>query len=244
MTRFKPKVYLKDYSRDPFYNAVNTRFLATSRLISFLLVTSGFAIFTTQVAVPLVFFETGNTSNEKINSTVLGVTTGFSNFSYAELNKSNVLGASSSVENQIPKTFTISIPKLKIKDAVVETNSTNLNPEKVLGHYNGSSLPGHEGNAFIYGHSVLPFFYNPKNYKTIFSTLDKLETNDEIEINFDGITYKYKIESKEILSPDKVNPIGTFKPAYLKEKTLELMTCWPAGAKTKRLLVKAVLSTN
>ena len=223
-----------------------------------MLIGLGVVLLATQVFMPLVFFKSSPAGAESVlagpmNSTVLGTASGFKDFSFDELGSEDertggkVLGdaaaptaTSKEDRKEIPEFFTISVPKLKIENAVVETNAKNLSPDESLGHYKGSGLPGEPGNAFIYGHSVLPFFYNPKNYKTIFSTLGNLETGDEIIIEYDGERIVYVVETKEVLAPEKIDPLAEFKPKYLNEPTLELMTCWPAGTKSKRLLVRAV----
>jgi sortase A len=87
----------------------------------------------------------------------------------------------------------------------------------------------------------LPSFYNPKNYKTIFSTLGSLNIGDEFEIEYNNQTYKYRVEEKKTLKPDEVDPLAEFKPKYLNESTVTLMTCSPPGTKFKRLLVNAVM---
>ncbi len=89
---------------------------------------------------------------------------------------------------------------------------------------------------------MLPFFYNPKNYKTIFSTLDQLKVGDTIEINANNKKLVYVVESKNILEPEKVDPLAKIKPDYLNESTITLMTCTPPGTREKRLLVNAVLT--
>ena len=233
------KVYIKDNSRDPIFKEANIRFYFKSKILSGLLMAVGFLILSTQVVLPLVFFKTQDEISTPFRDSVLGVATGFSDFKYNELENKN--DATESTKEQAPKYFTLSIPRLRVDQAVVETNSTNLNPDSSLGHYNGSALPGNSGNSFIYGHSVLPWFFNPKNYRTVFSTLGDLQTGDEIQINYNGKKLVYKVESKEVVAPNYVNPLGEFKPAYLKESTVTLMTCWPAGTKAKRLMVKAVL---
>ncbi len=235
----RKKVYIKDNSRDPIFKETNIRFYFKSRILSGLLMAVGFLILTTQVVLPLVFFKTQDKISTPFRDSVLGVATGFSDFKYNELAKEEE--SADTQKEQAPKYFTLSIPRLHIDQAIVETSSSNLNPDAYLGHYNGSALPGNSGNAFIYGHSVLPWFFNPKNYRTIFSTLGDLQTGDEIQINFNGKKLTYKVESKEVVAPNYVNPLGEFKPAYLKESTITLMTCWPAGTKAKRLMVKAVL---
>ncbi len=232
------KIYIKDESFDPIYRSLNKEFYLRSRLFPGILLALGFIILFTQVVYPLVYFKTHDDVSTPVASSVLGVAAGFSEFKFSEL--SNV--SSAEVETKkTPKHFKITIPKLGIKDAVAETDSLSLSPDLALGHYRGSGLPGEVGNAFIYGHSVLPWFYNPKNYKTIFSTIDTLETGDIINVEYNGKILTYKVESKEILPTDKVNPLAEYKPKYLNESTITLMTCWPAGTKAKRLLVRAVM---
>lgn len=233
------KVYIKDQSFDPIYKTVNPFFYFQSKVLSGSLVALGFLILATQVALPLLFFKTQDSISKPVRGTVLGIAAGFNDFEYSELKSTEKPTVVDTVN--VPEFFTLTIPKLVISEALVETNSTNLSPETSLGHYKGSSLPGQVGNSFIYGHSVLPWFFNPKNYKTIFSTLDNLKIGDEFFINYNNKELKYKVESKETLHPDKVNPIGDLKPKFTNESTVTLMTCYPAGTRAKRLLVNAVL---
>lgn len=262
---FEPTRYIKDESWDPIYRPVNKRFLAKSRIYPAVLVSLGLFVLITQVVIPLVSFETLDDVSKPVANTLLGKVSGYSDFNFTELKGSTpyiaydeknahkgdvisplsktptqVLGASDTKVN-IPKTFYLSIPKLKIKNAVVETNSPSLNPDKSLGHYAGTSLPGDVGNAFIYGHSVLPWFFNPRNYKTIFSTLDTLKVGDEIAVTYNNKTYEYKVERMLTKSPEEVDPLAEFKPRYLNESTITLMTCVPPGTRLKRLLVQAVM---
>jgi LPXTG-site transpeptidase (sortase) family protein len=216
------KVYVKDQSFDPIYKTINPYFYFQSKILSGSLMALGFLILGTQVVLPLVFFKTQDSVAEPIRASVLGLATGYNNFEFSEL-KSTEEGTVIKSENNIPKYFHISVPRLNIVDAIVETDSVNLSPETSLGHYKGSALPGQVGNAFIYGHSVLPWFYNPKNYRTIFSTLDNLQNGDEFTVNFNNKNLKYKVETKLILDPEKVNPLAEYKPKYLNESTVTLM---------------------
>ena len=234
------KIYIKDQSFDPIYKTVNPYFFFRSKILSGSLMALGFLILGTQVVLPLVFFKTQDQISKPIRSSVLGLATGFDDFEFSELKESDE-PVKNKTENNIPKFFYLTVPKLGIKDAIVETNSVNLSPESSLGHYKGSALPGQIGNAFVYGHSVLPWFFNPNNYKTIFSTLENLQNGDEFELTYNNKTLRYKVEGKLILDPDKVNPLAEFKPKYLNESTITLMTCHPAGTRAKRLLVNAVL---
>ena len=243
METFAPRKYVKDESFDPIYSPVNKKFLTRARIIPAVIVASGIIILTTQVIVPLVFFKTADEITKPVANTMLGTATGFSDFEYTELQNSGIAPNSESDAN-VPSYFYLTIPKLRIKDAIVETNSTNLAPDTSLGHYKGSGLPGQVGNAFIYGHSVLPWFYNPRNYKTIFSTLNTLKPGDEIFIKYNNKEYKYVVETKETKKPQEVNPIADYKPKYLNESTITLMTCDPPGTKIKRLMVNAILVKN
>src|SRR4030042_997630 len=87
--------------------------------------------------------------------------------------------------------YTLSIPKLKIEKAVVHIGGEDLMDSLI--QYPGTALPGQYGNTVVFGHSVLPQFFNPKNYKTIFSTLPTLKKGEEILIDFDGIKYRYLV---------------------------------------------------
>ncbi len=89
--------------------------------------------------------------------------------------------------------YAISIPKLEIENALVIIGGEDLT--KSLIHFTGTNMPGKNGSAVVFGHSILPQFYNPEDYVSIFSTLPRLEIGDEIQVEYDGISYKYKVES-------------------------------------------------
>ncbi|HOM77650.1 sortase [Patescibacteria group bacterium] len=241
------KVYIKDESEDPIYSAKNKDFLIKSRVLPTILILGGITLLSTQVAYPLIFFKSKEYT-KPVETSVLGYVSGFREFEFEELPKNedsqNIeLSNKDSGEGQTrhPEFFKITIPKLKIEEALVEVNAKTLNPDEALGHYTGSALPGEAGTSFIYGHSVLPWFYNPKNYKTIFSTLDQLETGDLVYIEINGKKLTYAIEGKEILKPNEVDPLREIKPRFLNESTITLMTCSPPGTKLKRLLVHGII---
>jgi sortase A len=137
--------------------------------------------------------------------------------------------------------YTISIPKLKINNATVAIGGDDLT--KNLVQYPGSADPGQIGNTVIFGHSVLPQFFNPKDYLTIFSTLQDLNEGDEIDISFDGVSYKYKIDSMFEVLPTDLYVLDQPK----NDSYISLITCAPPGhpLKPKRLVVRArVVNTN
>lgn len=131
--------------------------------------------------------------------------------------------------------YTLSIPKLRIENATVAIGGEDLS--KSLIQYPGTALPGKNGNAVIFGHSILPRFYDPKNYIAIFSTLSKLEKGDEIDINYDGISYLYRVSSVFEIYPTDIQVLEQ----DVSSSYLTLVTCTPPGdpRKPKRLIVRA-----
>jgi len=131
--------------------------------------------------------------------------------------------------------YQLSIPKLKIQNAQVTTDSYDLAQNLV--QYYGNEAPPENGTAVIYGHSSLPQLFNPTNYKTIFATLHKLELGDEILTHVNGKTYRYKVFSMNITDSEDPN---IFTQSY-DNSYLTLVTCTPPGTIWKRLIIRASL---
>lgn len=131
--------------------------------------------------------------------------------------------------------YTISIPKVKIDNAAVAIGGEDLS--KSLIQYPGTALPGKRGNSVIFGHSILPLFYNPKNYISIFSMLPSLKVGDEILVNYDGISYDYKVEQMFEVLPTDIQVLDQDS----SDSFLTLVTCVPPGdpGNPKRLIVRA-----
>jgi LPXTG-site transpeptidase (sortase) family protein len=146
-------------------------------------------------------------------------------------------------DSVIYPTFTMTVPRLSITSGLVTSDVMSNNEEiykpvliKSMAHYKGSAYPGEEGNVIIYGHSILPSFYNPNNYLSIFSTLDSLQGGDSIQVSWGKESYLYKVEGMEVVDPKDTRVLK-----YKNGKTLTLITCEPPGLATKRLLVFARL---
>ncbi|OGG26279.1 hypothetical protein A2960_04865 [Candidatus Gottesmanbacteria bacterium RIFCSPLOWO2_01_FULL_39_12b] len=130
--------------------------------------------------------------------------------------------------------YQLSIAKLKIENANVVVGSEDLS--KSLIHFTGPQ-PGNFGTPVIFGHSTIPWLYNPKDYKTIFSKLPDLNKGDEILLTYDNISYRYQVFDMRITSPDDLSVLEqNYNSAYLT-----LVTCVPPGTYLKRLVVKAKL---
>jgi sortase A len=142
-------------------------------------------------------------------------------------------------ENDFPDgevvTYRLTIPKLSIEDALVSVGGEDL-AENLI-QYPGTSIPGKVGNSVIFGHSILPIFYNPDDYLAIFSTLDKLTDGDDVYIDYDGAIYHYQVYDKFEVKPTQVEVLRQDEDSSY----LSLITCTPPGhpTKPKRLVVRA-----
>ncbi|HUD09617.1 MAG TPA: sortase [Patescibacteria group bacterium] len=135
--------------------------------------------------------------------------------------------------SQTIPSYSISIPKLNIKNAVVSTVDTDLS--KHLVNYDGTAVPADKGNAVVFGHSTLPQLYDAKSYKTVFTYLYELTPGDEIIVNVANVIYKYRVENITVVDPNNTSILQqNFDDSYLT-----LVTCTPPGTIWKRLAVKA-----
>lgn len=131
--------------------------------------------------------------------------------------------------------YSLTIPSLGIFNAVVQVGGEDLSQHLI--QYGGTAYPGDFGNAVIFGHSVLPQFFNPKDYMTIFSLLPTVEYGDEILIDFDGVRYRYQIEEMVEVKPDDLEILEQrFDDSYIS-----MVTCVPPGTYLRRLVVRARL---
>ena len=133
--------------------------------------------------------------------------------------------------------YTLSIPKLGIENATVAIGGEDLTESLI--QYPGTALPGKRGNAVIFGHSILPQFFNPKDYLSIFSTLPTMKKGDKLEIRYDGITYSYNVEELFEVSPTDLEILAK----NITDSYVTLITCTPPGhpLRPKRLIVRARL---
>lgn len=170
-----------------------------------------------------------------------GSVLGDANTDYTQLSNWFVNDPNSVTESSLTSSFStyyVSIPKLKVDQAAVIFGSTDL--KKSLIQYPKTALPGQFGSPVIFGHSVLPQFFNPKSYLTIFSTLYKLKQGDEIYIDYDHIRYKYLVEEMYEVQPTDLSVLEQrFDGRYLT-----LVTCSPPGTYLRRLIIKAQIADN
>lgn len=105
--------------------------------------------------------------------------------------------------------------------------------EKGVAQYKGTSHPGTEGNAVIFGHSS--YLKNkPGDYKEVFKNLDKYVAGDVIRVRHDANEYNYKVVTSKIITDDDFWVIDS-----TPRQTLTLLTCWPPGSIAKRYVIQA-----
>lgn len=233
-----PKATARKKIISPIHRKIFASFFLFSGLLMFFSVI--FPILQFQLGYSTKFNQILNPlSNQFYNrdGSVLGNT----NSDYTELSNwfvdsSQVI--SGTTGNISTSTYFVSIPKLKIDQAEVIYGSTDL--KKSLIQYPKTALPGQFGSPVIFGHSVLPQFFNPKSYITIFSTLHKLEQGDEIYVDYDHIRYKYVVEEMYEVQPTDLSVLEQrFDGRYLT-----LITCSPPGTYLRRLVIKAQITDN
>ena len=138
------------------------------------------------------------------------------------------------------KAYMISIPALNIEKAVVKIGGLSL--DKNLIQYPGTANPGELGSPIIFGHSVSPLFYNPsitnpRRYTSIFTKIMDLKKDDKIIVEYDGITYTYRVTNKIEVKPDDTYILEQRYDA----RELKLVTCTPPGTLLRRGIVFAQL---
>ena len=133
----------------------------------------------------------------------------------------------------------IGIKDIKISANVESTSESIYNQylKNGVAHFKGTPLPGDGGNSFIYGHSAVEsFFSRHKDLpETIFSRLNDIDIGQKVVVNRDDKVIEYIVRNKKIVDPEDFTIL---QPVNNKE-TITLMTCWPLGIGTKRLIIVA-----
>lgn len=233
-----PKISAPKKAISPLRRKIFASFFLVSGLLLFLSVV--FPIVQFQLEYSTKFNQILNPLSNQFynqNGSVLGdLNTDYTELSNWFVNDSEVVSSSS--PSSLITTYYVSIPKLKIEQAAVIFGSTDL--KKSLIQYPKTALPGQFGSPVIFGHSVLPQFFNPKSYITIFSTLHKLNQGDAIYIDYDHIRYKYVVEEMYEVQPTDLSVLEQrFDGRYLT-----LVTCSPPGTYLRRLVIKAQITDN
>lgn len=143
----------------------------------------------------------------------------------------------------IDSAFGIIIPKLGANARII----ANVDPydsaayqsalARGVAHARGTVFPGQPGNVFLFSHSSVDF-YRATQFNSIFYLINKLETDDPIDLYYKGTKYTYRVTGKNIVESTAVS----YLTAKGSAKTLTLMTCWPPGTSLRRLMVFAQIT--
>lgn len=120
----------------------------------------------------------------------------------------------------------LQIPSIKLSEEVVKGISKQELAQSI-GFYPQGSWPGTGGNVVLFGH-------NHYDRGPLFWLLRLAQTGDDITLSFDSRVYRYRISTRKIVSPKKLD-------SYFWDSgdRLTLVTCYPPGTSEKRLLVIA-----
>lgn len=132
----------------------------------------------------------------------------------------------------------LEIPKIGIRadisfptsDSVEEVNKALIGHAM---HFPGSAFPGEKGDVFFLSHSA------PLNWSAdyrIFNDINQLGADDTILVHFNSRTYRYKVIKSFLIKPGE-----NISPSNESAYSMHLMTCWPPGKSSGRMVVEAVM---
>lgn len=151
---------------------------------------------------------------------------------------------------QIALMYELEIPKIQVQAPVYlpsgqfwNTQKWSLLEEQMqvgLVHgtvaYPHSINAGEQGSLIIAGHSSPPNERAKESiFGSIFSRLPELEIGDEIRVLKDGKPVIYAVESSEVVAPSATEILEQ----QSDESLLKIITCYPVGTTTNRLVVTA-----
>lgn len=123
----------------------------------------------------------------------------------------------------------LNIPKINLEVAI-KRGITNEILKDSVGHFENTAMPGEYGNFSVAGHRA----YTSNKF---FSNLDEVEIGDELNVLFENETFTYKVNSIEVVTPDKVEVVDSTDK---NNKEITLVTCTPKYVGSHRLIVKGI----
>lgn len=128
------------------------------------------------------------------------------------------------------------IPGISVKAPIVWNSPEDRILEDLhngVAHYQGTALPGENGNVFIVGHSS-NYWWDKGQYNQVFALLDKVKEGDRLYVNYNNTPYVYQVESIKTVQPSDIEVLNP-----TDHSVLTLMTCTPVGTTLNRLIVQA-----
>lgn len=119
----------------------------------------------------------------------------------------------------------IEIDRIGVAAMILE-GIDNRTLRRAVGHVPGTPLPGQPGNAAIAGHR-----------DTFFRALRKIQRDDEIKLTTVDGSYRYLVDSLQVVGPDDMSVLDDSS-----DTILTLVTCYPfyfVGPAPRRFVVRA-----
>lgn len=137
-----------------------------------------------------------------------------------------------SEDEAIPDENTLVIPKINLRDTILEGEST-ATVDNGLWRRPRSIVPPAEGNMVIVGHR---FSFRGQNH---FYHLDKLALDDPMRVYWDGEAYDYRVAEIKVVPATEVSVEQPFD-----RRMLTLYTCTPLWSAKDRLVIVALPSED
>lgn len=110
--------------------------------------------------------------------------------------------------------------------AMIQEGTDARTLRRAVGHIPGTPLPGQQGNVVITGHR-----------DTFFRPLRNIRKDDEITLTTLNGSYRYRVDSTEVVEPENTEALADSNDAVLT-----LVTCYPfyfIGPAPRRFIVRA-----
>lgn len=117
----------------------------------------------------------------------------------------------------------IQIPAIGVDAPVLEGDDWET-LKRGAGHHIGSANPGERGNCVISAHNDI--------FGSLFRDLPQLDRGDEVIVHTSSRAYRYVITQKRVVEPTAVEVL-----APTSSPVLTLLTCYPYGVDTHRMVV-------
>lgn len=135
--------------------------------------------------------------------------------------------------------YSLSIPKLSAEAPAVFLDSADLDGiYEALNygfvHYYGTPWPRSRGYSVFFCHSSTPPGYHG-DFGTLCANLDKIERGDAVSLEGGPDTVNYTVTSKNIYDPEDPEIFNK-----TNNNAIQIISCYPAGSRQKRIVVRAV----
>lgn len=154
-----------------------------------------------------------------------------------------ILGLGDQVITPLSTDFGIVIEKINANAVVIPDVDPSKEREytkaltKGVAMAKGSTLPGEDGNLYIFSHSAdAP--WNISRFNAVFYLLRELENGDRISVFYQGKRFDYLVFDKTVTKPSDIS----FLQNRYDRPVLTLQTCDPPGTLNNRLIVRAKLA--